>query len=93
MWAELHARALDYAGDLAAEEKWLEDFRARIGCGSCREHWYELLGRMPPDLSGPITYWVWTVRAHNVVSRQIGKAAMDLGAAMQLILKHYLAHA
>jgi hypothetical protein len=58
MWAELHARALNYSGDRGAEEKWLEDFRARIGCGACREHWGELLKAMPPDLSGPISYWV-----------------------------------
>jgi hypothetical protein len=83
MWAELHARAIEYTGDRAAEEQWLAAFRGRIGCGACREHWDELLRRMPPDISGPIAYWVWTFRAHNAVNRFLGRTPLDFGEALR----------
>jgi hypothetical protein len=73
MWCQLHQRALSYAVDHAAETAWLEAFAARIGCGTCREHWRELVATTPPDLATAEGYFAWTVAAHNAVSRRLGK--------------------
>jgi hypothetical protein len=81
MWAELHRRGLTYNGDQKAELAWLEAFTARIGCGTCRQHWRELLTRTPPDLSSPEACFAWTVHAHNAVSRQLGKREWTLDEA------------
>lgn len=73
MWAELHARARQYAGDADAERDWLVKFTKRIGCGHCQQDWEALQIATPPDLSCADAYYAWTIAAHNSVNRKLGK--------------------
>ncbi len=81
LWAELHNRALAYAGDEAAEREWLEDFRRRVPCGVCRQHWQQITSDLPPDLSSADAYYAWTVSSHDAVNRLLGKPEWSLEEA------------
>lgn len=81
-WPELHHPRV--APDLAAEAAWMETFTDKIGCGECKTHWLEPLQTMPPKFASREAYFAWTVEAHNVVNRRLGKPLMSIGAAKEL---------
>lgn len=73
MWAELHARARVFTGDVAAETKWLDTFARKIGCGGCQRHWNKMIAEHPPTLTSADAYFAWTVDRHNAVNRKLKK--------------------
>lgn len=81
LWAELHRRAIDYAGDEAAEQQWLIDFARRVPCGECRQHWQGIVTQPPPNLSSGDAYFAWTVATHNLINRRLDKPEMPLAEA------------
>ncbi len=77
LWSALHTRALVIApgtNDLA----WLEQFSSLVPCGSCRNHWKQMMLTTPPTWHD---YFGWTVARHNDVNSTLGKPLWDVEAA------------
>ena len=72
-WAELHSVVNP------TEEwysKWLMSVPA-FNC-QCRDSWRRLTADMPPDFSSTKAFFEWSVRAHNLVNKELGKAEVSL---------------
>lgn len=72
MWRELHTKR-------DADQAWLDGFTARIPCGECRQHWFQILKDDPPVFGDGFFEWTW--RAHGAVNRALGKPSPTLAAA------------
>jgi Erv1 / Alr family len=72
LWAALHRRALVWQG--GEDSIWLAQFRRRVPCGQCKQHWDAMLARTPPDWAN---YFAWTVARHNEVNARLGKPGME----------------
>lgn len=91
LWADLHHRAAHGAcfvpsdnPDPDIEHLWLDRFANRIRCAGCRNHWREVIAKLPPDFSSRAAYFRWTVRAHNSINRRLGKPIVSLRTARAL---------
>lgn len=82
LWAELHRWAL--TADLANVTDWLKAFAMRLPCGTCRQHWREMLNRTPPHLSSNDALFAWTVERHSEVSAKLGKPTLTIDEARAL---------
>lgn len=80
LWRELHTYALD--GEARAL-MFLDEFSAKLPCGHCRAHWFEMVQRTPPDLSDGEKFFAWTVARHNEVNAQLGKPDLEIAAARE----------
>lgn len=80
LWAELHARPWRM-GSPEHEADWLAAFSRRVPCGTCQQHWVEILTATPPDFSSTDAYFAWTVAVHNAVNRRLGKPEIDVARA------------
>lgn len=76
MWGKLHQRALVARGDDSA---WLTQFARQLPCGSCREHWNQMLLTNPPRWDDYFR-WAWSV--HAEVSKKLGKPEFSLAMAL-----------
>lgn len=74
LWSDLHTRR-----DWTAEK--MERFTSLVPCGDCREHWKALLKENPPPYGDDEAVFVWSVDAHNRVSRKLGKDILPLPTA------------
>ncbi len=82
LWAELHAKPLEYAGWLSPKDQtdieiWLERFSERVaaaegGC-ACGSEWRVMLLGIPPDLRSAGTFYLWTCQMHDRVNQRLGK--------------------
>lgn len=72
LWGELHLHVLN--PDTPA---FLDAFVARLPCGSCRNDFTAWIATNPPNLTSQAEWWYWTWRAHNAVSKRIGKPTMS----------------
>lgn len=80
MWAELHRRPQM----VEREIEWIQQFGTRIPCGSCRQHWKNMVQRTPADLSSPAAYFAWTVDRHNEVNARLGKPIISMEEARSI---------
>jgi hypothetical protein len=84
-WEELHKWAI--VVDLFAPrglrdpQEWLNIFSRSLPCGECTMHWTKLLKELPPDFSSNDALFEWSVRAHNVVNRRLGKPEISVAEA------------
>ena len=72
MWEELHRKR-------DVDQAWLDGFTNRIPCGSCAQHWRELLAELPPVFGEGFFEWSW--RVHNAVNAKLGKPGLTLDEA------------
>lgn len=78
-WPELHLRALKKEGQ--DDSVWLMMFGIRIqGNCECRKNWSEELKQLPPDFQN---YFAWSVAAHNLVNKRLGKPEISLEQARE----------
>lgn len=76
-WTELHLRAMHYKG--GDDHIWLNFFGLRIvGKCDCKKNWREELTKLPPDFNN---YFAWSVEAHNLVNKRLGKPILTLEEA------------
>lgn len=73
LWAELHTCP-------NPSPQWMEAFTSRIPCGDCRMHWRALLKQVPPQYGN---WLIWSVEAHNIVNKRLGKPQWTLAQAME----------
>lgn len=80
LWQELHLRAL--SRDPQHDEIiWLASWIACLPCGSCRQSFFAITSKIPPDISSTDAYFAWTVAAHNAVSAALGKSQLSVDEA------------
>jgi len=72
-WAELHRRSRLPVANPALELEFIRWLATGLESCSCNAHWREYLRQNPPDVTNIDAYWRWTVAAHNVVNRRLGK--------------------
>lgn len=80
LWAELHTRAIEQI-DAKSDAAWLTAFPNKLPCGTCRQHWLDLVAAHPPKFG--FDYFAWTVEVHNAINRQLGKPEMSYAAALE----------
>lgn len=75
LWKELHLRALrrDMRGEAGDDTAYLRALHSKLPCGSCKMNFARHLQEIPPDFAN---YFEWTVKLHNAVNRELGKAEM-----------------
>ena len=80
LWARLHHWAM--SGRHRSTPDWLSAFAREIPCGDCRQHWNRVVKQNPPDYSSTAALFAWSVKAHNLVNRRIGKKTVSLDKAI-----------
>jgi len=81
LWAEFHGWT--QTADLNQVNEWLGLFSRKIPCGKCRRHWLRIVKEHPPDVTDRAALFAWTVRAHNLVNRKLGKDKFSQQAAIE----------
>lgn len=76
LWRELHLKALGTT-DHNEFNAWLDEFKIKLACGECRQHFGNLRREVPltRDL------FEWTVEVHNRVNQKLGKPILTLAEA------------
>ncbi len=73
-WARLHAWAASCPRDPVARRRWLADFVASLPQCDCKSHWWAMLAKTPPPLTGSAEeLYGWTLDRHNEVNARLGK--------------------
>lgn len=86
-WNELHLVGLDASMNIISKHTFLEhtfNLINEIPCEECRNHYKEILKRIPPTSMDPFE---WTVVVHNEVNRRLGKQLWDTKNALNLYKK------
>ncbi len=80
-WMTIHIVALGYSDSPSYSEKraakeFYEGLQFLIPCPKCKEHYRENLKLHPitPSLDNRRDLFKWTVKMHNIVNKQLGKA-------------------
>ena len=89
LWKELHTRALNFKGE--EDRSFLLNFAIRIpryttGC-KCREFWNQWVKTNPPVFGNNGEYFAWSTRAHNAVSKKLGKPTYTVEEARKFYEK------
>jgi hypothetical protein len=79
-WHTIHIAAIGYPtkptyGHKHAAKEFFESLQYMIPCEVCRQHYRELLQKMPvsPHLDNRQDLFRWTVEIHNQVNKSVGK--------------------
>lgn len=76
LWKELHSYRQKGDWSKIDADRWLSSWEQRIpnfsGC-SCRDNYYELRSKLPPDTSTLDSFISWGIGIHNLVNEKLGK--------------------
>lgn len=82
LWREYHLWALDPNRD--PEFLFIGKLVVRLSCGTCKNHFVQILKEHPLDFSTPETCFAGTNLHHNLVNLSIGKPEMSVEDARKL---------
>lgn len=83
LWHQLHSyKYIDKEQCL----KFYEDWYSRIpnfGC-ACKDHWTEIVKKLPPNFNSACEFFKWGVDAHNLVNEKLDYEQFSYEAAKAL---------
>ena len=65
------------ADEKSALKSYIHLFQRLYPCGECAEHFGEILGKFPPQVSTRSAAAAWACHVHNEVNRSLEKEAFD----------------